>query len=565
MGEPVLLAVDGDLDALGRTEIELTRRYGQDYRVMTESTAEGALATLRKLREDLEPVALVLADQLLGKTPGADLLAHARELHPSVKRGLLIGWGDWARAETSAQISNAMTLGKIDYYVLKPQRCPDELFHRTVAEFLFEWARHESPLQGEIEIVAELGSPRAAELRDLLSRNGIPYACHPPESAEGQALLDDSGHEDVSVPIAKVGGGRFIVDPTNVELADAFGVSTQLEEHEFDVVVIGAGPAGLAAAVYASSEGMRALVIEREAIGGQAGSSSLIRNYLGFAKGISGSRLAEQAYQQAALFGANFLFMHAAAAIGRSDDGLTVSLADGREVGARAVVLATGATYRRLGIESLEALTGAGVFYGGPVSEAPTLSGEDVYVAGGGNSAGQAALHLARYARRVVLVVRAASLDAGMSHYLVQAIEAAANVEVRIGTEIVGGGGEGRLERLTLRDCATGEESTVGASALFALIGARPKTEWLPEAIARDTYGFLLTGDDLEPGRSWPLTRRPFSFETSMPGVFAAGDVRRASVKRVAAAVGDGSIATQQVQQFLALAPPWSDVAEAAA
>ena len=247
--------------------------------------------------------------------------------------------------------------------------------------------------------------------------------------------------------------------------------------------------------------------------------------------------------------------MHSAAGIDYSGDRLAVSLADGRHVGARAIILATGASYRRLGIESLEALSGAGVFYGGPASEAPALSGEDVYVVGGGNSAGQAALHLARYARRVVLVVRAASLEAGMSHYLVRAIEAAANVEVRIGNEIVGGGGEGRLQRLVLRDYATGAESCVAASALFVLIGARPKTEWLPEAIARDPYGFLLTGDDLQPGRSWPLARRPFSFETSMPGVFAAGDVRRASVKRVAAAVGEGSIAAQQVQEFLALEP----------
>jgi len=543
----VLLAVDGDLDALGRTEIELTRRYGQDYRVMTESTAEGALTALRRLREDLEPVALVLADQLLGDTPGADLLSHARELHPSVKRGLLIGWGDWAKAETSAQISNAMTLGKIDYYVLKPQRCPDELFHRTVAEFLFEWARHESPLQGEIEIVAELGSPRAAELRDLLSRNGIPYACHPPESAEGRALLDDSGHGDLSVPIAKVGGGRFIVDPTNVELADAFGVSTQLEEHEFDVVVIGAGPAGLAAAVYASSEGMRALVIEREAIGGQAGSSSLIRNYLGFSRGVSGSDLAQRAYQQAWVFGTKFLLMREVVELRPGERKHVLRTADGAEIETVSVLLASGVSYRRLEIPSLTCFEGEGVFYGASAADAKALPSKRVFVVGGGNSAGQAAMHLSRYAREVTMLVRRANLASTMSDYLCRGIEAADNIDVMYETEAVGGSGENRLESLTLLDRPSGTESTVDADALFVMIGARPGTEWLPPEIERDEWGYILTGTDLESGDG----PSPRLGETSLSRVFAVGDVRHGSVKRVASAVGEGSIVIQQVHHYL--------------
>ncbi|HEY1355250.1 MAG TPA: FAD-dependent oxidoreductase [Solirubrobacterales bacterium] len=548
MGEPVLLAVDGDPDALGRTEIELTRRYGQDYRVMTESSAAAALPLLERLREEGEPVALVLADQWLAETTGADLLAHAREMHPAVKRGLMIGWGDWAKADTADQISTAMTLGKIDYYVIKPQRCPDELFHRTVAEFLFEWARHESPLQGEIEIVADLASPRTAELRDVLGRNGIPYACHPPESAEGRALLEDSGHEDMTVPIAKVGGGRFIVDPTNVELADAFGVSTELgREHEFDVVVIGAGPAGLAAAVYASSEGMRALVIEREAIGGQAGSSSLIRNYLGFSRGVSGSDLAQRAYQQAWVFGTKFLLMREVVELRPGERRHVLRTADGSEISTMAVLLASGVSYRRLEIPSLSCLEGEGVFYGASAADAKALPGKRVFVVGGGNSAGQAAMHLSRYAAQVTMLVRRANLSATMSDYLCRAIEAAENIEVMYETEAVGGSGEHRLETLTLLDKATGEKSIVDADALFVMIGALPGTEWLPPEIERDEWGYIITGTDLGSGDGFS----PRLGETSLSRVFAVGDVRHGSVKRVASAVGEGSIVIQQVHHYM--------------
>jgi thioredoxin reductase (NADPH) len=548
MGEPVLLAVDGDPDALARTEIELTRRYGQDYTVLTESTAADALAVLERLRDEREPVALVLADQQLGETVGADLLARARELHPSVKRGLLIGWGDWARADTADQISTAMTLGKIDYYVLKPQRCPDELFHRTVAEFLFEWARHESPLQGEIEIVAELESPRAAELRDLLSRNGIPYACHPPESADGKAILGDSGQDDPTVPVARVGGGRFIVDPTNVELADAFGVSTELgRDCEFDVVVIGAGPAGLAAAVYASSEGMRALVIEREAIGGQAGSSSLIRNYLGFSRGVSGSDLAQRAYQQAWVFGTEFLLMREVVELRPGERRHILRTSDGSEIETVAVLLASGVSYRKLEIPSLSCLEGEGVFYGASAADAKALPGKQVFVVGGGNSAGQAAMHLSRYAGRVTMLVRRANLAATMSAYLCRAIEATENIDVMYETEAIGGSGEHHLETLTLLDKASGEKSTVDADALFVMIGARPGTEWLPPEIERDEWGYILTGTDLESGDG----ASPRLGETSLSRVFAVGDVRHGSVKRVASAVGEGSIVIQQVHHYL--------------
>jgi thioredoxin reductase (NADPH) len=345
--------------------------------------------------------------------------------------------------------------------------------------------------------------------------------------------------------------GRVLSDPSDAEIAEAAGAPPGLDEQTYDLVIVGAGPAGLSAAVYGASEGLRVLGVDAGGIGGQARSSSLIRNYLGFGRGVSGARLAEEAFEQASSFGASFLFMHRVSAFVRSGDWFDVSLADGRQIGASAVILATGASYRRLGIDSLEELNGAGVFYGGPTSEAPGLTGKDVYVVGGGNSAGQAALHLARYAGRVTVVVRAQSLEAGMSHYLVQAVEAAPNVDVRTGTAIVGGGGDAHLEHLVLRESATGDDVTVAADALFVLIGARPQTEWLPADIARDDYGFLLTGDDVT-ADSWQLERRPRSLETSMPGVLAAGDVRHASVKRVAAAVGEGSIAVQLVQRLLA-------------
>jgi thioredoxin reductase (NADPH) len=345
--------------------------------------------------------------------------------------------------------------------------------------------------------------------------------------------------------------GRVLCDPSNAQIAEAAGAPAEFDACVYDLVIVGAGPAGLSAAVSGASEGLRILVVDEGGIGGQARSSALIRNYLGFPKGVSGGRLAEQAYEQASVFGAGFVFMHRAAALTRSGQLLGLSLADGRQVSARTMVLATGASYRRLEVPSLEGLLGAGVHYGGPVSEAPGLSGKDVYVVGGGNSAGQAALHLARYAHRVTLVVRKASLEAGMSHYLVQGIAAAPNVRVRTGTEVVGGGGEGGLEELVLRDRATGDEEAVAADALFVMIGARPRSDWLPPEVARDERGFLLTGAAV-PGDRWPLERRPLPLETSMPGVLAAGDVRHGSVKRVASAVGEGANAVQLVLSILA-------------
>ncbi|MEX2413669.1 MAG: NAD(P)/FAD-dependent oxidoreductase, partial [Thermoleophilaceae bacterium] len=406
----------------------------------------------------------------------------------------------------------------------------------------------------EIEVVGPTWSPRSHELRNLLARNGVPHAFHASDSPEGRARLEAVGQADADVPIAVMLDGRVLVDPTKGELASAFGVSTALgDRHDFDVVVVGAGPAGLGAAVYASSEGLSTLVVEREAIGGQAGSSSLIRNYLGFSRGVSGSELAQRAYQQAWVFGTEFVLMSDATELRVDGERPALELSDGSEVTARTVVLATGVSYRRLDVPSLDALTGAGVYYGAATSEGQALAGGRAYVVGGGNSAGQAAIHLARYAEHVTVLIRGESLAKSMSQYLLEAIDATPSLGVRTGVQVVDGAGDGRLSELTLGDVHSGATETVPADGLFVMIGARPRTDWLPDAIRRDRRGFLLTGPDV-PAEAWPLERPPLMLETSAPGVFAAGDVRHRSVKRVASAVGQGAAAIQQVHEYLTVA-----------
>jgi thioredoxin reductase (NADPH) len=555
---PVLFAIDDDRDALGRIAGELSRRYGDDYRVVTRDSADAALTELEAMRDSGELVAVVLADQWIGDRTGSELLARARALHPQAKRALLIDWGAWGDPATAEAVLRAMALGHIDYYAIKPWRIPDEQFHRLVSEFIYEWCRANSSQSREIALIAEQWSPRAHELRSILTRSGVPHAFHPVGSSEALRLLREAGvhTEEPDEPVVVTHDGRVIVGPSNADLAAALGIRTELNGgRDFDLIVVGAGPAGLAAGVYATSEGLRALVVERESIGGQAGSTSLIRNYLGFSRGISGGDLAQRAYQQAWAFGTDFLMMREAAELRTEGDRHLITVPEVGDVTAPAVVLATGVSYRRLGIPSLEKLTGAGVFYGASISEARALAGESVYVVGGGNSAGQAAIHLSRWASEVTLLVRGPSLAKDMSHYLRDEIDAAANVRVRLNSEVTDGSGHGRLERLVVRDNASGETETVEAAAVFILIGARPRTAWLPDAIERDAGGYLLTGADLmrdaETAGRWPLERPPFAFETSVPGVFAVGDVRHASVKRVAAAVGQGSVVIQQVHEFL--------------
>jgi thioredoxin reductase (NADPH) len=548
MPGPVLVAVDEDASALRALERELRDRYARHYRVVCIRSSHEARACLEDLAAAGEEVALVLAGQRLSGMTGSELLAEARHLHPHAKHGLLISWGDWGDRATGEAIFDSIAHGRIDHHVVRPSASPDELFHHAVSSLLLEWAeaRHASP--NTIYVVAEAWSGRAFELRELIGRCAIPHSFLLADSNEGRALVAEAG--EAKLPIVVFPDGTVLTNPSNVEIAKASGSPVHPERMDFDLVIVGAGPAGLSAAVYGASEGFSTLVVDEGGLGGQATSSSLIRNYLGFPRGVSGRRLAQQAYDQAWVFGASFAFMQRVTDLRREHDGLFVTLSDSGRVRARAVLLATGASYRRLGVPALEALNGAGVFYGGAVSAAPAIAGHDVYVLGGANSAGQAALHLARYARRVTLVVRAESLGAGMSHYLVREVEAARRLQVRLGTEIVGGGGDGWLEQLVLRDREAGSEETVDADDLFLMIGARPHTEWLPPEIDRDGQGFVLTGTDLPDDRYWPLDRSPLLLETSIPGVFAAGDVRHGSVKRVASAVGEGSVSIQLLHRL---------------
>jgi thioredoxin reductase (NADPH) len=549
MSEPVLVAVEDDADALRDIERELRDRYARNYRVVCVRSAEDARARLVDFAAAGDEVALVLAAQRLSGATTSEVFDEARHLHPQAKRGLLLGWGDWGDPGTGEAIFDSIAHGRIDHYVVRPSAAPDELFHQAISSMLLEWAEAQHISPNTIYVVGESWSGRAFELRELLERCAIPHSFCLAGSTDGREFVAEAG-EDAELPIVVLPDGKVLINPSNVELAKASGSPVSPERMYFDLVIVGAGPAGLSAAVYGASEGFSTLVVDEGGLGGQATSSSLIRNYLGFPRGVSGRRLAQQAYEQAWVFGAQFVFMQRVTDLRRERDGLSVTLSDFGRLRARAVLLATGASYRRLGIPALEALNGAGVFYGGAASAAPAMGGRDVYVLGGANSAGQAALHLARYARRVTLVVRADSLGAGMSDYLVRQVEAEPRLHVRLGTEIVGGGGDGWLEQLVLRDRAHESEETVDADMLFLMIGARPHAEWLPPEVDRDSRGFVVTGTDLR--GDWPLDRDPLLLETSMPGVFAAGDVRHGSVKRVASAVGEGSVAIQLLHSLFA-------------
>jgi thioredoxin reductase (NADPH) len=545
MTRPVLLAVDDQAAAVALVGAELRKRYGADYRVVCERSAGAALRALEAARDGGEQVALLLADLRMSEMTGLDFLSRAHQLHPQASRVLMFDWG----ARGTAEMVPAWTLGQLDDWIPKPVEPGDEHFHQGVSAFLYGWAQRHRPGVELAQVVAPRASARSHEIRDVLSRHSVRYGFHEPDSAAGRALLagTPAAGAEVTRPVVVTFDGQVLVDPSNGDIARAFGIPTSPEPGTYDLVIVGAGPAGLAAAVYGASEGLHTAVLEQLAIGGQAGSSSLIRNYLGFPRGVSGSELAIRAVQQAGMFGAGIVYGQATALAADGDERV-VELADGGRIRARAVVIATGVSYRRLGIPGLEARVGVGVFYGAAASEAPAMRGEHVFVVGGANSAGQAALHLAKYAAQVTVLARASSLRASMSDYLLQQIDAADNIDVRHRTEVVDATGEGRLTGLMLHDRETGATSTVAAAALFVLIGAEPHTGWLPAQIQRDSHGYILTGTDLPAATA---TRGPLPFETSMPGVFAVGDARRGSVKRVASSVGEGSAAIQQVHHHL--------------
>jgi thioredoxin reductase (NADPH) len=558
MTKPVLMAVDEQIQELAAVQQELLKRYAADYEVVCHPSTASALEQLEALRATGAQVIILLAAQQMRAMTGIDFLAQAHELHPRARRVLLIPFGN---RSASKPILRSISLGQIDHFAVKPgqgfRAVVDEQFHRLITELLEGWQRQQRAQSEVITIVGKRQDAHTYEMRDLLQRSGLPFGFHEPDSDEGRALLEWVGHPAGPFPVFVRFDGQVFVNPPIEELAVALGVRHSAEEGLFDLAIVGAGPAGLSAAVYGASEGLRTIVVDRETIGGQAGTSALIRNYLGFPLGISGAELTSRALDQAWSFGADTSVLREAINLRMTGDEHILVFANGTEIVSRTIVLAMGASYTRLGIPSLETLVGAGVFYGGGVTEAQAMSGQHVFVAGAGNSAGQAAVHLARYTERVTMLVRGNSLAATMSDYLVKEIAAQENIEVRLHTQIVDGSGRQRLEELVLQDSVSGTTETVPATALFVLIGAQPRTEWLPPEILRDERGFILTGPDLVDakgiGGTTSLQRPPLLLETSIPGIFAAGDVRHGSVKRVAAAVGEGGMAIQSVHQYLAL------------
>jgi thioredoxin reductase len=552
---PAIVIVSDDPDTFRIVADEVRKRYGTDYQVVTSTNHSAATEDLERLRQSDVPVALILATQGGGEERGISFLAHARSLHPTARRVVVIVWGDF---ETARPIFDAVIRGEIDHWLMRPEHERDEEFHRSLTEFLEDWSAEREVTFEAVRIIGRRRSPRSSELLDAFARNHIPVGFYEADSGQGARLLGELGLSHPELPVVLL---RFapepttLVNPSDIEIADAFGIMQPLDaDAHFDVAIIGSGPAGLAAAVYAASEGLNTLVIEREAVGGQAGTSSLIRNYLGFPKGVSGSKLAISAYLQAWSFGATFHFMRDVEGLGAGDAAYVLKLSDGTEARSNCVIIASGVTYRRLNIESLDALQGRGVFYGAAVTEAPAMKGKRVLVVGGGNSAGQSAVHLSKYASQVTVLVRSETVAASMSGYLVRELEAIPNIEVRLGLEISDGGGVDGFDHVVVRNRQSGDEERIEADALFVLIGSQPGTEWLKDSVVRDDWGFIVTGHDLVSGDydyTWTPDRPPMLLETSLPGVFAVGDVRRGSVKRVASSVGEGAIAVQLLHRYI--------------
>jgi len=552
--QPVFFVVDEDPSAVETLVGDLERRFQADFGVMGETSAQAALGRLNALCESGEQVALIICAESMRAMPGSELLARSRSIHPDAKRILLIDYSDRRMLEV---IAHGMALGHVDYYLTKPWRPREHLLYPVIGEALVAWTRLNSPGFALVRIVGDHWDPRSFGVRDALERNNVPYAFYDRGSPEGAELLQPLDQVPDS-PVIFLSNGRVLTSYTRADVAEAVGaqvaVAAQVRPRldAYDLVVVGAGPAGLSAAVYGASEGLSTLVLESTAIGGQAGTSSRIRNFLGFPAGISGGELAGRAYEQAWMLGAEFVLMNGASGLSAGEDGLRVTLSGGGHVTARAVVLATGVSYRQLDAPGIADLAGAGVFYGSALSEAPAVKDQEVFIVGAGNSAGQTAIYLARSARSVTLLVRGHSLATSMSDYLVTEIAGTPGVHVRLHTEVATARGDHRLTELVLRDRASGRDETVPAAALFVMIGATPHTDWLPGDVARDRHGFILTGRDL-PGKDRAETGQPIPLplETSLPGVFAAGDVHAGSVQRVASAVGEGSVAIPQVHQHL--------------
>ena len=542
---PAIVLVDDEPAVLAAVSRDLRREFGERYRIVRAVSGEEALEVLRELVRRGEQVALLVADQRMPGLSGTDYLVRAREIVPTAKRVLLTAYAD---TEAAIQAINEVSL---DYYLLKPWDPPEEQLFPVVEDLLGSWEAGAALESGGVRLIGHRFSRATHDLRDFLARNRVPARWLDVErEAEARQLLMVAGVEDDRLPVALLEDGTVLERPTVLELAERLGVAGQPASEHYDLVIVGGGPAGLAAAVYGASEGLKTIMVEREAPGGQAGQSSLIENYLGFPAGLSGSDLARRATDQARRLGAELLSLQDASLLRVEGSGRIVELSGGGSLSASSVLVASGVSYRQLDVPGFAELTGRGIYYGAALTEARSCSDQHVVVIGGANSAGQAAVYFSNYARRVTVLVRGDSLAKSMSHYLIEQIEALDNIEVRARTEAIAAEGDGRLRALRLRN-PDGSESVVEVDACFVFIGAMPLTDWLAGVVARDERGFILAGLDAKQD-GWPLQRDPFPLETSVPGVLVAGDVRARSIKRVASAVGEGSMAVSLIHQYLA-------------
>jgi thioredoxin reductase (NADPH) len=550
MSKPVILAVDDDPMVSAAVARDLRSRYGADYRIVRAVSGPEALTALAKLALSDQPVALIVADQRMPQMTGIEMLQQARDHVPGAKYLLLTAYAD-----TDVAIKAINEIG-LDYYLLKPWDPPEEKLYPVIDELLDDWRRANPDRTSEVRVVGHRWSDRSHDIKMFLARNYVPYRWYDVEyDAEARRLRDLAGGAPADLPLVLIPEGETLRSPSILELAGALGLRTSARQPLYDVCIVGGGPAGLAAAVYAASEGLATVIVEREAPGGQAGQSAAIENYLGFPRGLTGSDLTRRATAQASRFGAEMILARDVVGFEARGPVRAVLLAGSGEIEARALIVATGVSYRRLDAAGLDELTGRGVYYGMNASQASQCQGDEVYVVGAANSAGQAALHVSRFAKRVVLVVRAATLADTMSRYLLDRIVSAPNIEVRYHSEVVAGRGDGHLETLTIADRDSGITEELTSNWLFVFIGASPRTDWLGADVGRDDNGFVVTGQDLlgpAYARRWPLARPPFGLETSVPGVFAAGDVRLDSMKRVASAVGEGAMSVYFVHRYLA-------------
>ena len=554
MPKPVLLTVDDDPEVLRAIERDLRSRYADRYRIMRANSGSAGLNTLRELKARNNPVALLLADQRMPQMDGVNFLSEAMEMHPLAKRALLTAYAD-----TSAAI-DAINEARVHYYLMKPWDPPEEKLFPALDDLLHDWTATFHPPYEGIRVLGTRWSTRSYELRDFLARNQVPYQWIDVELAqtdpEVSGLVNSLGPEAETLPLILFPDGARLAEPPLPAVADKIGLHTHTETSFYDLAIVGGGPAGLAAAVYGASEGLHTFMIEREAPGGQAGLSSRIENYLGFPSGLSGNDLARRAVAQARRFGVEILAPQEAVSLRAEGPYRFLKLADGFEISCHALLLAMGVQWRTLDVPGIERLQGAGVYYGGGTTEAMACKGEIVHIIGGANSAGQAAMHFAKFADKVVMLVRGESLAATMSHYLIEQIEKTPNIEVQTRSSVVEVHGETRLTGLTILCSTTGVKEQVPATSLYIFIGAQPRTEWLGNLIERDERGFILSGPDLLRGGkrppSWTLDRDPGLLETNVPGIFVVGDVRHGSVKRVASGVGEGAVVVQFMHQYLA-------------